>query len=216
MTPETEVISCPACKHLLRVPADWLGTQVQCPECRAMFKAPVRDGDRLTDPELVSAPTDSPPAPRRGRLDPMLLIPAFGLLLVGVSGLVVNCYQAAQFHLNPEAAKEGLKAQFAALRQAGFGKDDPEDEREKLDAERADKAAGALRVALPVFAAVSAGAFAGGLAMALRRGYRVAVLGCVLAPLNVVGLCCVPGGVFGLWGLVMLLSAEGREHFRRA
>ena len=26
MPPETEVISCPACKHLLRVPLDWLGS----------------------------------------------------------------------------------------------------------------------------------------------------------------------------------------------
>ena len=29
MPPETEVITCPACRHLLRVPAEWLGQTVQ-------------------------------------------------------------------------------------------------------------------------------------------------------------------------------------------
>src|SRR5207249_9757968 len=90
MPPETEVITCPACRHLLRVPADWLGQTVQCPECKATFRAPVRDGDRLTEPELISrpAPAAAPAAARKP--DVMLLLPAFGLLFVGFAGLVVN------------------------------------------------------------------------------------------------------------------------------
>src|SRR6478735_730934 len=89
MTPEAEVIACPACNHLLRVPLDWLGQSVQCPECRAMFRAPVRTADGLSQAELLSraAPT-TPPAPRK--LDAMLLLPTFGLLFCGVAGLIVN------------------------------------------------------------------------------------------------------------------------------
>ena len=37
MPPETEVIACPACRHLVRVPADWLGQPVQCPQCQSDF-----------------------------------------------------------------------------------------------------------------------------------------------------------------------------------
>src|SRR5215468_5353986 len=86
MAQETEVISCPACRHLLRVPLDWLGQPVQCPECKAMFQAPTRTADGLTDPKLLSPP----PAAAGKRLDPMLLLPAFGLMLLGFAGVLVN------------------------------------------------------------------------------------------------------------------------------
>ena len=37
----------------------------------------------------------------------------------------------------------------------------------------------------------------------------------VLASLNFVHACCVPGALAGVWGLLMLGSDEGREHFAR-
>ena len=40
--------------------------------------------------------------------------------------------------------------------------------------------------------------------MATRRHFRMAQLGCVLAALNVANGCCVPGAVFGLWGLAFI------------
>lgn len=208
MTPETEVISCPACKHLLRVPADWLGTQVQCPECRAMFKAPVRDGDRLTEPELISAPTDSPAAPRpRGKLDPMLLIPAFGLLLLGVISLIVNGFTLVQIAQDAAGFEEAKRVEARALAQK-FGMD-PQN-------------IGLNKLTWQFFAAMSGwGAFCGlvsflgGLGISMRRWRRVAQVGCVLAALNFAGGCCIPGFVFGLWGMLMLMSSEGRAHFGR-
>jgi hypothetical protein len=53
----------------------------------------------------------------------------------------------------------------------------------------------------------------GGLALVRRRGYRFVQVACVLAALNVAHACCVPGALAGLWGLLMLGSDEGREHF---
>jgi hypothetical protein len=50
--------------------------------------------------------------------------------------------------------------------------------------------------------------------MLIRRGYVLAVIGCVLAlnPVNLPGcLLLVP---FGIWGLIALLSEPGRRAFR--
>jgi hypothetical protein len=66
---------------------------------------------------------------------------------------------------------------------------------------------------LPLALAVSAVVFSGGLSIATRRNYRFAKFACVLAALNFPHLCCIPGAIAGLWGLLMLSSDEGREHF---
>ena len=79
----------------------------------------------------------------------------------------------------------------------------------------AEQRAGTIRALVPVFAVMSAFIFYGGVAMATRRHYRMAQLGCVLAVLHVAYGCCLPGALAGLWGLLMLSSAEGREHFGR-
>ena len=61
--------------------------------------------------------------------------------------------------------------------------------------------------------AASAVVFAGGLSMTRRRNYRLAQVACVLAAVNVAHGCCIPGALAGLWGMLMLSSDEGREHF---
>jgi hypothetical protein len=61
--------------------------------------------------------------------------------------------------------------------------------------------------------AAGAVTFAGGVAMIRRKGYRLAQVSCLVAALNLPHLCCVPGAVLGLWGLLLLMSDEGREHF---
>jgi hypothetical protein len=212
MPPETEVISCPACNHLLRVPLDWLGQAVHCPECRAMFQAPVRTAHGLTKPELLERPT-APPAAARKKLDVLLLLPAFGLLFCGVAGLIVNGMLTYRFLADPVGSKAYIRDQLAKLREQGLGADDPPADRDKLDDERAGQTARAMRWVLPVFAGVSALAFLGGLSITLRWNHRLAQLGCVAAALNVPHFCCVPGAVAGLWGLLMLNSQEGRAHF---
>jgi hypothetical protein len=218
MPPETEVVSCPACKHLVRIPADWLGQPVQCPECQAKFKAPVKVGDRLTEPELLSGPT-APAADRpRGRTDLMLLFPAFGLMLTGFASLAVNGWLTGQFSRNPDLLKEVLVGQFESLRTAGLLQGGPEnpDERRRADEQLAASAVRPLRIVIAACGVVAGLVFYGGLSIVRGRHYRMAQLGCVLAVLNIPHLCCVPGGVFGVWGLLMLRSDEAREHFGRS
>ena len=57
--------------------------------------------------------------------------------------------------------------------------------------------------------------FLGGLSIALGWNYRLAQVGCVAAALNFTHLCCVPGAIAGLWGMLMINSDEGRAHFRK-
>lgn len=215
MPPETEVISCPACKHLVRVPADWLGQAVQCPECRAKFTAPVRDGDHLTDAVLLSAPAPVNPPGARPKADPLLLLPAWGLMLVGVASVVADGAKSYEFLTKPGAAERNILDLTERARKGGYVKDGPEAEaeREAFDEARAAEYAKIIRIILPVCTVAGVVVFLGGLAMARRRNYRLAQLGCVLAAVNVANGCCIPGAVFGLWGLLMLMGDEGRSHF---
>lgn len=211
-TPETEVIACPACKHLLRVPLDWLGTQVQCPECKALFRAPVRGADgKLTEPLLL---TPAPAAPVRKRFDAMLLLPAFGLLLCGAIGVLVNGVLLYLLLSDPVWGKSWAKAQVETVRKlGGAAPEEPPEQKAAKDEQEAERLARQFRVILPLALVASAVVLAGGLSIALRWNYRLAQVACVLASINIAHCCCVPGAAFGLWGLLMLGSDEGREHF---
>ena len=218
MTPETEVIACPACKHLVRVPLDWLGTPVQCPECKAMFRAPARVDGKLTAAELLLRPASSADAPKPPkRMDAMLLLPAFGLLVCGCAGLAVGATNAVRYLRDAGAAKQDVAQLIQETRQNGMLTDGPQEPeaQARFDDDLATQRARPLRTLVPLFAVVSGFVFYGGIAMATRRHYRMAQLGCALAVVNLAYGCCVPGAVAGLWGLLMLGSDEGREHFRR-
>ena len=204
MPSETEVISCPACKHLLRVPADWLGQSVQCPECQATFAAPRRDGESLTDPVLITAAPSPPAAPKRP--DHALWLPAFGLMLVGIVSLIVNGLTLVDLARDPVQFEELKKAEAENL--AKMMGQDPQ-------------AGNNPGVNWRFFAATAgwgilcgSASFAGGIGMVLRRWYWLARVGSVMAIFNVAGCCCVPGALAGIWSWTLLRTEEGRLHFK--
>ena len=143
----------------------------------------------------------------------MLLLPAFGLLFCGAAGVIVNGMLTYRFLADPDGSKQYIKNQLANFRTSGFGADDPPEDRERLDEERAAKTTRAMRWVLPLFAGISALVFLGGLSITLGWNLRLAQVGCIAAAINVPHLCCVPGSIAGLWGLLMLNSDEGRAHF---
>src|SRR5687768_3588013 len=91
------VTRCPACRHLLTVPDDFLGKVVTCLECRAAFEAPAQTGDAFTAPKLVR--------PGRFKVPAFVFVPMYGLLLLGAAGVIVNGYLFVTFRNDPEAAK---------------------------------------------------------------------------------------------------------------
>lgn len=217
MTPETEVIACPACKHLVRVPLDWLGTEVQCPECQAKFRAPARVDGKLTAAELLSRP-DAPAAPApRARPDLMLMLPAFGLLLCGLVGAAVNGYLLFVVLADPVGGRQWAAKQAEAARKMGMNANPaaaPEEQAAQAERET-DQLLRQFKWVLPTSLFASAVVLLGGLSIVFRWNYRLARVACVLAALNFAHLCCVPGAVAGLWGLLMLGSDEGRAHFQK-
>jgi hypothetical protein len=213
MISETEVIACPACRHLVRVPLDWLGTQVQCPECQALFRAPVRVDGQLTAAELVSRPLSTANTPRPNKPDVMLLLPTFGLLVCGVAGIIVNVWTIYAMSTHPGGAHGWAKDQLPYLRKIGLGEGTPPDQQAEQDEQDADQIARLHRWLIPASLVASVITLLGGLAIAFRRYYTLARLACVVASVNLAHGCCIPGALAGLWGLLMLNSEEGREHF---
>jgi hypothetical protein len=212
MTPQTEVIACPACKHLLRVPLDWLGTQVQCPECKAMFRAPVRENGQLTKPELISQPKPAATGPKK-KLDAMLLLPAFGLMLCGFASVVANGASLYLFWSHPGGMDGWARDQLPVFRKAGIGVMPTPEQQAQRDAEDVAQLVGIQKWMAPLALLAGAVTLLGGLSITLRRNYRLAKIACIVAALNFPNLCCLPGAIFGLWGLLMLNSDEAREHF---
>ena len=207
--PATEVIACPACRHTVRVPLDWLGQTVQCPECKATFTAPVRVDGKLTEPTLIEAPARARgPSPKRNRLT--LTFAGAGLVLVGIVSFVANGMTFTKF-LGPDGGKDWVKDSIGSMRQLGLappaadGDGGGEDENDRAAAELAPK----LKWVWPGAMALAALSTAGGVCLVLRRNYRLAQLGCVAAALNVPHLCCVPGAVCGFWGVIALLADDG-------
>lgn len=224
--PESLVIRCPHCNHALNLPEEFLGQVVTCLECRAPFRAPVREAGGL------SAPT---PLPKPSRIPARLFAPTFGLMLLGFAGLFVNLYLAWWFHADPKAAARFAEANLLFMMEpdppadkAKDGKklsDEEERQRREQHAERqqqlAKDAAGGVSVERMklirlAFAAVSLGVLVGGLCFAFRRGYYFCHAACVLAALNSPDIgCCFVGVVIGVWGFMALISDDGQRYFGR-
>jgi hypothetical protein len=217
MPPETEVITCPACRHLVRVPVDWLGQTVQCPECKATFKAPIKVDGRLTEAELISRPTPAAPKPAK-RLDYMLLLPAFGLMFLGVVGSIVNGYHVSGLY-GPDGGVGWVKTEAEKIRPvlsaAEAQNPGPPEAQAQQDEEIERRLRSFFRWFIPLSFLESLIVFLGGLSITLRWNYRLAQLGCVLAMINIANGCCLPGVIAGLWGMLMLNSEEARGHFGR-
>jgi hypothetical protein len=219
-------ITCPGCGRPLQVPAAAVGRPARCPHCRTAFRLPANPDGTPGTPEPV----------RRAPLIPRLLVvPGFGLLILGLAGTLVNGYLAARMALQPGFAQQFARGRVTEVRSAE-AMSGAMSEPEGWSGEPAAAVAGAAGAAggeeladerlaaawapgmLPVHAtsaAVSAVVLLGGAAILRGRWFPLAVLGCLAAILNVNHLCCIPGAVAGVWGLLVLARDEVRAHFRR-
>jgi hypothetical protein len=208
---QIEVIYCPVCRNKLRIPEDLLGTEVQCPECKTQFLAPPpppgRASGEATEPqrtlERYGARTeiDESGAQQNGNVagarNLNVWVTVAGLLQVGASGLGLLA-AAFRFVLaySPEMQRAMMQNNpFAAM----AGKDDLKP---------------TLLLFGVVFGLVSLIGVGGGLAMAARRGYILALIGSFAAVVNLGDCCCLLTAPVGALSLYFLFQPDVRASFR--
>jgi hypothetical protein len=197
---QTDILLCPACRGRVRIPRQYLGTQVQCPLCHAKFRAPdplpvaeVRPDDQFGY-EVTAAP---PEQAENSALATWLTLTGIGVILANLLSLLVSALNIL-VSFDRELANQISKNSPFGMRLSG---DD-------------------LQVALflkgGIFLVVSTLGLFGGVMMLLRRAYLMALIGSVATILNLSDCCCLPlNFLLGLGGLVVLLLPGTRDLFRR-
>jgi hypothetical protein len=163
-----------------------------------------------------------------------LIVPAFALLIVGGAGLFANLYVATEAWRRPAFAREFARDRVADLRgseKLGPGGSPTSDAtpfeafaalagapamvalQQEADAELAETWAPFVLPVHAAFAGISFLAVLAGICTYRGRGYWLALLGSMAAIININMMCCVPGAVAGLWGILTLVRDEGRKHF---
>jgi len=214
-----ETIYCPACNRKLRVPEEMLGQPVQCPLCRSAFVAPLR-GPAVPpgEPPLVlPAPAARPPAeplpPSEAQVEAALTQlrpPATTLLALGVLGWFANVIQA--FRVKWQGL-EGAAEQVADF-QKRLRTVPPSPERDMLERLFTPEFLYNFQLSLALlFLIICTCIIIGATQMLRLRRYWMAVLGSILAMVNINECCCVLGLPFGIWCLVVLMRPEVRRAF---
>jgi len=213
-----DLINCPSCQRPLRVPDELIGRPVKCPDCGMVFLtvqgSPAAGGVAQPAPLPSAMPVPAaggqpmpvmPEAvPYREAAGNAAVAPGIALLVIGTLGLLAALYYLLVIgRLDPQEMQAMLKQQAPP--------DMPAEQVEQI---------GQLAFGPPartfhgVFAGVNLLIIMGAIAMLSRRLYAVAVLGSVLAIVNIEGCCCLLGIPVGIWSLVVLLRPEVSAAFR--
>ena len=214
-------ICCPVCQSPLAVPAEAYDQPVRCPHCQATFEVGA-DVD-ASSPRVVL---------RRSRvltIPKSLFGPALALVFFGLAGTLVNGYLSLKFTFQPGADREFARARVSQIRTAGIlaeAKDQARDQAApRGDLPSADAPLSPAEEALaeawaPSMRPIHLGGLisslltlTGAICILWGRHYTLAILGCFTSALNVDPICCVPGGIAGIWGFLMLIRDEGHRHF---
>ncbi|HKA08378.1 MAG TPA: hypothetical protein VKD71_14050 [Gemmataceae bacterium] len=194
-----ESITCPGCQKAIRVPPDVLGQRAQCPFCKCHFRAPIRTADGITEPVLL----------RRNPFGNRRVLPGMMLLLIGLIGFVTNAFQAIKAYSDPQAFEEQTRESFE---RAAEQSNTPEiRDKIPMTVEWLPR----VRVVSAVLSLVT---IAGAIAMLRARRHGLAMLGSIVAMLNianVVNCCCFASVLVGGWSLMVLLDPNVRAEFGR-
>lgn len=213
-----EVISCPSCKHPVRVPESLFGQTVRCPECKAYFTAPTRDFEgKLGEPVIVDEPLnrieqpdgddESPANPKVSLLLPAILLFGVGFLNCALNGIVLFVLLLADPDAVRQASIDGQKEVAKILK-----KEFNEEEAKKMANEIAGRPVFRFWVALTVSIINVLGA----VAMVTKRFRWLAILGSVAAMINFVYGCCVIGIPVGIYCLIKLADRDVKAAFARS
>jgi hypothetical protein len=203
-----ETIECPSCRHPVRVPESLFGQPVRCPECKAYFTAPTRDAEgKMGAAEVLAELPPQPVTPIKQRppiSQSPVFLPGLFLLLVGLIGFGVNGYKAAQWFIDKDATEKNrleLMDKVGELTKQQFA---PDQKKSAVEALRIIEIVDGFLSFIPIL---------GALAMIGMRMRWLAIVGCIVAMINIGNLCCLIGLPTGIWCLVKLLDPEVRPLF---
>jgi hypothetical protein len=205
-----DLIHCPSCSFRLRLPAELSGQEVECPQCHNRFTAPPSNAMRPPpgrEYDAVARPVDDYTAQAPASGGASLTAPAVCLLIMSLLGVFGNGYFAASFLIlkgDPAAFDKAMNE--AIDKNPNIQPDQREQAREMMNLARDHGAA-----SFGGLAALNLLTVLGAIMMLLRKGYWLAVLGCIVAlnPANF-GCCFVVQIPFGIWGLIVLLGSGKR------
>lgn len=220
------VVNCPGCSRPLHVPASAAGRSTHCPHCRAVLA--------ITWSE-TGTPTSVKVVPPRPVIAKSLMLPGLALVLLGLAGVFVNGYLSLLFFNQPGADLEFARGRVKEVRSAEAlsgamhrtsdwvgggpaalcGAAPIIAAEEARDEALAESWVQGLKPIHLVSTVVSLLAVLGGIALVRGRLYPLALLGCAAALVNVNHLCCIPGGIAGVWGFMLLVRDDARDYFRR-
>ncbi|MCZ2341734.1 MAG: hypothetical protein LC104_08045 [Bacteroidales bacterium] len=219
-------IMCPHCQQTLAIPSEAVGRSVSCTECQGAFHIP-RNADG--SPGVPVRPT---PGRKVLAVPKQLFGPALALLLFGLAGTLVNGYLSLMFAFKPGSDLEFARMRVLQIRAAGAlaetkrNANVPEDQQEKLlgpdapltpeEEALAEAWTPSMRPIHLIGTLTSIFTLIGGLCLLTGRSFSLAILGCLVSVVNVDPICCIPAGLAGLWGLLMLVRDDARAHFRQA
>ncbi len=233
MTPGRTQLPCPGCGRALGLPPEAVGKPLNCPHCGVNFHVP-----RGSDGEPGDVVAGPPKTRFAAGLPRGFIVPVLMLLMLGFAGVFVDGYLSYLFATQPNAEYDyayNRVIEARSIQTMGDTTQAVADDWEQVApasvggcavavsaGEILENAANAklARAWQPSVAptshysiVASALAALGGLCILSGRFYWLAVLGCVAAIANVNHLCCIPGGIAGVWGILSLVRDEGRLHF---
>jgi hypothetical protein len=213
-----ELIRCPACDHALRLPPEFFGQTVECPQCGNRFAAPapataptVRAAGQ--PPIVIPEQTSAYPS----RAGERLRVPATILLVLSIINLFSNGYLvlfARQVVADPRSFEAQMHDEID--RQPNMKADDRARMKEMLSVATIEKYSTHILVIPGVLVFTSLLTVAACIQMLRLRAYPLCVLGSILAinPINSCP-CCLLEAPFGLWCLITLMNSDVRAAFQR-
>jgi hypothetical protein len=172
------------------------------------------------------------------RIPKGLFIPIYSHVILGLAGLIVGVFLILQFLTVPDADYRYAYGRVIEFRSGANARQSIQPTDEAWEHSSAAAAVGAALAihGAPVLEdardqalarawqpaiwpttlislALSTLTLLSGISMLLGRGYWLAFLGCVAAIIHVNYLCCLPGVVSGVWGLLMLVRDDARQFY---
>jgi hypothetical protein len=211
-------LECPQCQKRLRVPATAVGKRIRCPACSHVIDVPAEMGTTAEPPKPRSTPRRKEPEPepdshdepsrddgdddyrekrsvrrRRSPGGPLTGL-AIVLLVIASLSLLLDLFNCGFAIFGPEPE---VNAQDPAILQ-------------QIAKSSHGPLAASMQGGLAIMAIVT---IVGSIQMLRRKTWGLALTACILAMIHIGSCCCVLGLPIGIWALILLVNPDVKDSF---